>query len=144
MRALVTVALCGGLLLAATFLGGPSAPSCIPIEPDTPACVDEAVQQRFEQCRAAENEEDCAAAGGEWGPGGLSPFPLCHCPTGEGECPCDGPQDCAVGACVAPLGDGGLDNPCAHAQGYCAAWQPQFGCYCIFQEDGQAWAICVD
>jgi hypothetical protein len=142
VRAFATVALLGGLLLASTFLGGPSAPNCVPVEPETPACVDEAVRARLTACRAAETEADCRAAGGTWGRGGLSPYPLCLCPTGEGECPCDGPDDCASGWCRAPLGSG--SDLCGGVEGRCAAWTPEFGCYCVFQEDGTAWGICVD
>jgi len=142
-RALATVALCGGLLVAATFLGGPSTPTCVPVEPDTPACVDEAVQARLDECLAATTEDACVAAGGRWGFGGLSAVPLCTCPTGEGACECDSPADCVSGWCRAPLGSDGEDM-CADAVGHCAEWAPEFGCFCVFQEDGTAWGICVD
>lgn len=141
-RLILPMAAVGGLLLAVTFLGGPSASSCVPVEPTGPTCEDAAVVARYDTCLAAQTEGACDAAGGTWGPGGFVQTPFCHCPTGQGDCPCENTGDCVAG-CVAPLGDGS-DGPCEGAQGHCAAWHVTFGCFCSFQEDGQAWGLCVD
>jgi cysteine-rich repeat protein len=102
-------------------------------------CDPSRVRERFEACRQAQGEAACLAAGGSWRRGGLSPDPLCICPTGQVDCPCTRPADC-IGSCIAPLsGDCG-----SVSEGTCTVEEPSFGCFCTFLDDGHTVGICQD
>jgi hypothetical protein len=93
----------------------------------------------YANCEWGLDETACLEAGGSWGPGGLSPMHFCHCPTGDGGCPCHGPDVCD-GMCWAPI-----EGDCSElTEGTCAETQAMFGCFCVFEADGQAWALCID
>jgi hypothetical protein len=84
------------------------------------------------------SEEDCKKHGGSWGVHGMMPTPTCLCPTRDGGCPCDSPDQCE-GGCQAPLNDG-----CTMSKGTCAKYRTTFGCFCSFVEKGKALGLCVD
>jgi hypothetical protein len=93
----------------------------------------------YKNCNWELPKDKCLDAGGTWGPGGLNPNSFCHCPTGDGGCPCNGPDDC-VGMCIASL-----DVDCEKAtEGACSESQATFGCFCIFMEEGKSAGICID
>jgi len=105
-------------------------------EPDDGACGD---PEEYADCKSELGEEACAAAGGTFGQFGLSPVPFCLCPSGDGGCPCKSSDTC-VGICWAPL-----DGDCQElTEGTCSETKIMFGCFCIFQEEGEAWGICID
>ena len=94
---------------------------------------------KYADCTYELEEVVCIEEGGTFGKYGLSPEPFCLCPTGDGGCPCDGPNDC-VGVCWAPM-----DGDCQElTEGTCSETQMIFGCFCIFEEEGEAWGICID
>ncbi|MFH1532672.1 MAG: hypothetical protein ABIK09_18250 [Pseudomonadota bacterium] len=105
-------------------------------EADDKPCGD---PEAYADCTSDLDADPCAEAGGTFGQFGLSPVPFCLCPSGDGGCPCDGPGDC-VGICWAPI-DGGCQELTA---GTCSETTVMFGCFCIFQEEGEAWGICID
>ncbi len=105
-------------------------------EPDDETCGD---PDKYADCKYELEEEACVEAGGTFGQGGLSPVPFCLCPSGDGGCPCDDGDTC-VGICYAPL-----DGDCQElTEGTCSDTQIMFGCFCIFEQDGEAWGICID
>ncbi len=105
-------------------------------EPGGETCGD---PDEYADCEYGLDEEACAAAGGTYGVGGLSPEPFCLCPSGDGGCPCHGGDTC-VGICYAPL-----DGDCQGlTEGTCSDTKIMFGCFCIFEQDGEAWGICID
>ncbi len=85
------------------------------------------------------SEAFCDAAGGSWGPVGLSPEPRCNLPTTDAGTPCTCHGQCQ-GVCVGEMG-GGLG--CAGIQGYCSEFMMVVGCRCYFDADG-AEALCAD
>lgn len=103
--------------------------------PDTTTCAQKALTP---ECVNATNEPDCVANGGCWGTGGLSPEPICTCPTSDAGQPCTTDDDCE-GVCVGPASDTG----CEPTGGTCAPATPRFGCYCAVFEGGFA-SLCVD
>ncbi len=105
------------------------------------ACGDREVMERFPSCIAAQTETICLAMGGVWTRVGLSLEPECLCPTGQEGCPCSRATDC-LGACVGPLE--GLPDDCSAAQGSCTSQHPTVGCWCWFDENGNAQALCAD
>ncbi|MBA83967.1 hypothetical protein ACSSNL_02770 [Thalassobius sp. S69A] len=72
----------------------------------------------------------CAARGGTYGRGGLSPDFLCFVPTPDAGKSCSGALDC-TGACLA-------------GSRTCSKITPKFGCYGVLDGQGQALEICVD
>lgn len=108
---------------------------------DAAGCGDPVVIARYPLCRQTRDEAACVAAGGRWGRGGLSPQPLCLCPTGQDGCACQRASTCQAG-CTAPLDNGA--TTCKDAVGRCESVGPSFGCKCIFNEKGEVSAICVD
>lgn len=105
-------------------------------EPDGETCGD---PDKYADCTADLDEAACVEAGGTFGMGGLSPIPFCLCPSGDGGCPCHDGDTC-VGICYAPL-----DGDCQElTEGTCSDTKIMFGCFCIFQEPGEAWGICID
>lgn len=218
-RTLILLGLAAGLLVVAAFLGGPSSPSCVPVDPVEPVCEaaadcwwceyrtapaspaececafcydatpmsadvclrnreaydrhcghldcplvlcqefppvtcsggdcvvspagcgDQDVIGRYAACTAARDEATCRAHGGAWEIVGLSPEPSCQCRTGQGDCPCNGPDDC-LSSCIAPMGPDMWD--CAGAVGHCSPVSLTVGCHCFFWQDGQPQGLCAD
>lgn len=102
-----------------------------------PACAPSAT---YTACRSARSETDCRAAGGDWRPGGISQDPICHCPTGQGSCPCSADDSPCVDRCVV-LSGGACDRL---AQGTCTDVTPSFGCYCTLDFGWGPGVLCAD
>ncbi len=93
----------------------------------------------YPDCKSDLLEEACADAGGNYGSFGMSPASFCLCPAGDAGCPCDSGDDC-VGICFAPI-----DGDCqVLTEGTCSKSVTIFGCFCIFEQEGEAWGICID
>jgi len=94
----------------------------------------------YKDCKWDLPQENCVETGGTWGPGGLNPNPFCHCPTGDGGCPCHSENDCAS-LCLVPF-----DQDCSKAKaGECSPTFANFGCFCILMGPGDPpGAICID
>jgi hypothetical protein len=105
-------------------------------------CGDPATMARYDECAAATDADTCDRLGGTWEPLGLSPDPICQCPTGDGGCSCVRDSDC-VTVCLAPTGAGGIDDCSGVTEGTCAA-RPTVGCWCLLEDSGQVSAICWD
>lgn len=90
-------------------------------------------------CRATRTEASCLANGGTWSRSFLGNR-YCACQTGVGGCPCTDSSECP---CVASLSGGFQDCERATA-GTCLARIPFDGCYCLFDSNGEADALCWD
>ena len=104
-------------------------------------CGDATIGARYDECRSAGDQASCEAAGGWWDIIGLSLEPVCQCPTGQGDCPCESSLDC-LSSCIAEFPTGLFD--CEGARGHCSPVSLTVGCFCWFGEDGEAMAICAD
>jgi|SRR5579862_2237121 len=103
-------------------------------------CGDAAVMQAFASCVSASSEATCVSAGGSWGPYPFSRRPGCFCKTGQAGCSCSASGDC-LGRCFVPGQFGGCD---AFHEGTCSSEEPQAGCWCEFDESGEAHGFCND
>ena len=126
--------------VTATPVEEPATEADQPDEELTPGvpCGDTAVMDAFPACRAARTKQACVDAGGSWGPGGLTRQSFCHCPTGQGGCPCSDASDC-LGYCSAEV-----TPRCQDIEATCNAWVPTFGCRCTFRSDGPPAMFCAD
>ena len=111
---------------------------CVVVE----ECGDPAALARYDECRAAEDEPSCLAAGGWWTIVGLWPEPVCQCPTGQRDCPCTSSRDCRS-ACIGEFTGSGMFQ-CEGAQGHCSPVSLTVGCHCWFDENGEVMGICAD
>jgi hypothetical protein len=92
-------------------------------------------------------EAACKRSGGEWGPAGLSPQPICTLITHDAGQVCGDSGECE-GACLADL------SPAQQAElqksgkvevlGKCTARSPQFGCQAMVKEGFVDEFLCVD
>lgn len=105
------------------------------------ACGDAEVKGRFRTCQVADTEVECVDAGGRWGRYPFSGRPGCFCSTGQAGCSCVRGSDC-LGQCYAPRG--GPDYCSGVVQGQCSAEEPEGGCWCVFDESGEASGQCAD
>ncbi|MEY4697034.1 MAG: hypothetical protein RIT14_1462 [Pseudomonadota bacterium] len=78
----------------------------------------------------AETAATCAAQGGNWGPAGLLPDPICILPTPDAGAACDRATDC--------------QSFCLAETRTCAPTTPFFGCHAILQPDGTEVTLCID
>lgn len=105
-------------------------------------CGDPTVMAQYPTCRAAQDQTTCEDAGGSWTAIGLSPDPLCVCPTGQAGCTCTRSTEC-LAPCRAPT-SGGVMECEGVTEGECAAHAPFAGCWCFFDENGTPSGICID
>jgi hypothetical protein len=129
-------------------LGGCGIGRSTPTPTSTPAttptlCGDPSLTQRFALCQAAETEVDCVTAGGRWDRYPFSGILGCFCSTGQGGCRCTRSSDC-VGTCFAPLWNGSLNGCGTTHAGHCTTEEPHAGCWCVFEEDGRSFGLCID
>lgn len=109
-------------------------------------CPGSRTKEEFTACSASNTEEDCKAAGGEWGLHGLTQVPWCSCPTGQGGCPCTKASDC-FGRCAFIESSGGVDltDPCDGITTFTCTERHTTGCHCqILDDDGNVGVLCVD
>lgn len=105
----------------------------------TPSQACDPVAATFDACLGASTESECTAACGQWHRGGLSPDPICNCPTGQRGQRCTRQSDC-LGACIAPLND-----DCSGVEeGTCTSMAPYFGCACWFSDLYPPHGLCAD
>jgi hypothetical protein len=104
------------------------------------ACGDPEVRAAYGDCTAAPDEGSCAAAGGTWGPIGISTDPECQCPTGQEECPCTRRSTCES-ACIAEIAGSSCDGVTV---GHCSPVSVTVGCWCFFNQDGEVEETCAD
>ncbi len=107
-----------------------------------PSCGDPTLMAAYGECSAASDADTCAALGGTWGPIGPSAVEICHCSTGQGSCACTQDSDCLT-MCLAPTGDGGINDCTAVTVGTCAAG-PTVGCWCRLEDSGAVGTMCID
>ena len=105
-------------------------------------CGDAAVRERYAQCRTSDTEDQCVAAGGQWGVYPYSRREGCFCRTGEGGCACTSSREC-LGFCYGS-GDPSADGCRLVREGTCSALEPQAGCRCELIGPGRAIGLCVD
>lgn len=106
-----------------------------------PICGD---KHAFPDCAWDLEKEACEASGGTFDTFGLSPEPMCMCPTGDGGCPCSDRTQCQ-GACFAPLQPSDGFECVGVVQGTCSHTTGVFGCLCLFGEPGEpATGYCID
>ena len=105
-----------------------------------PSCGDPKLMAAFAGCVGAQTRSACEQAGGNWTPIGLYPESLCVCSTGQGGCSCKRSADC-LGPCRAPMPS---MWDCSNAKGTCAGHSPSVGCWCWFDDEGNAQGICAD
>ena len=79
-------------------------------------------------------ERTCMADGGTFRAGGITGAKMCFLQTKDGGQSCRRSADCESGCLASP--DTG--------KGQCAAERPLFGCFDMFDENGDLTAICVD
>ena len=80
-----------------------------------------------------ENEQDCLAQGGVWGPQGMMQRDMCDLPAADAGKPCTGSDQCQ-GLCLASD---------ASATGVCSPRVLNFGCFDVI-EDGVKLGLCID
>jgi len=107
---------------------------------ELPACGSQSTMARFASCIGSSNRSACEQAGGSWHAIGLSDDPICVCPTGQAGCSCDRSSDC-LGACLAEMS---TMWDCSDARGTCSDVAPNVGCWCWFDDQGNASGICAD
>ena len=92
-------------------------------------------------------EAACKSSGGEWGPAGLSPQPICTLITHDAGQVCGDSGECE-GACLAdlsPAQQSELEKAGKlEALGKCTARSPQFGCQAMVKEGFVTEFLCVD
>jgi putative hemolysin len=97
-----------------------------------------------------DNKNGCIAAGGKWGPVGISRHELCNLPTGDGGKICIDSSECN-GTCIADesltsdqmdqLRDGGSS---VRTTGKCTAWRITVGCQAVVNNGETRGLLCVD
>ena len=81
-----------------------------------------------------EEERICTAEGGIFRAGGITGAKMCFLQTGDGDQSCRRSTECES-ACLASPDTG---------KGQCASERPLFGCFDMFDENGELTGICVD
>jgi hypothetical protein len=80
-----------------------------------------------------DNEQDCLAQGGAWGPQGLLQMEMCDLPAVDAGKPCTSSSQCQ-GLCLASD---------ASSTGTCSPRTLNFGCFDVV-EDGAKMGLCID
>ena len=80
-----------------------------------------------------DNEQDCLAQGGAWGPQGMLQREICDLPAADAGKPCTSSSQCQ-GLCLA--------ND-ASSTGTCSPRTLNFGCFDVI-EDGSKMGLCID
>lgn len=94
------------------------------------------------------NQKDCEARGGQWGPLGLSPNPVCLLPTTDGGKICTDSSQCEAG-CVANLTPEQYDQVVRRrlpvsTTGICMYWRTSIGCHAYVENGVVSQILCVD
>lgn len=80
-----------------------------------------------------DNEQDCLAQGGAWGPQGMLQREMCDLPAADAGKPCTSSSQCQ-GLCLASD---------ASSTGTCSPRVLNFGCFDVI-EDGSKMGLCID
>jgi len=80
-----------------------------------------------------DNEQDCLARGGAWGPQGRAQMEMCDLPAADAGQPCTSSSQCQ-GLCLASD---------SSSTGTCSPRTIYFGCFDVV-EDGSTMGLCID
>lgn len=90
---------------------------------------------------------NCERAGGNWGPAGIFPKPICRVPTSDGGRACADDGECE-GRCLATLTPGQRtevqNGGRIEILGACTSVTPVFGCIAIVEKGWVARILCAD
>ena len=100
---------------------------------------DKESRDRAALARSLTTAEACAAEGGVWGRGGLSPQAFCNLRYADAGQACRDADECG-GLCIAKDGQDAMTR----ATGTCQAYTSQFGCYGLVEDGRVGPTLCVD